>query len=104
MNFSRGPLFVIHAAFGTLLVLALLFQLRAREHDVARFRQETTREVQETRRMQQEIAELEHQRDGLVKKDPYMLELMVRDKLRYSRPGENFPPPTVDNPRRDGIR
>lgn len=104
MNLSRGPLLVIHVAFGTLLVLTLLFQLRHRERKVAEVRLDTAQEVAETRRQQQEIAELESRRDGLERKDPYVVELLVREKLQYSRPGENSPPPSVDKPRRDVIR
>jgi cell division protein FtsB len=104
MSLTRGPLLVVHAAVGTLLVLTLLFQLRDRERQLVQFREETNREVSETRRLQREIAELESRRDGMARKDPYVVELMVREKLQYTRPGEIAPPPSVDKPRRDGIR
>lgn len=104
MILTRGPLLVLHAVGGTLLVLTLLFQLRDRERHLTQFREETTREVSETRRLQQEIAELESRRDGMAKKDPYVVELMVREKLQYTRPGEIVPPPSVDKSRREGIR
>lgn len=104
MSLTRGPLLVLHAAIGTLLVMTLLFQLRDREHRLVQFREDTTREVAEARRLQQEITELESRRDGMARKDPYVVELMVREKLQYTRPGEIVPPPSVDKPRREGIR
>ena len=104
MIIPRGPLFVLHASFGTLIVLALFFQLRTREHEVDQLRQMTAHENSETKRLQQEIAELENLRDGLVKKDPYVVELLVRDKLQYSRPGEIAPPPAIDKPGRTGSK
>jgi len=96
MSIPRGPLFIVHVAFGTLVVLALYFQLRTREHEVDQLRQMTARECAETKRLQQEILEQENLRDGLVKRDPYVVELLVRDRLQYTRPGEVTPPPVID--------
>ncbi len=104
MILTRGPLLVLHAAIGTLIVLTLLFQLRERDRHLTQFREETAREVAETKRLQQEIAELECRRDGMARRDPYVVELMVREKLHYTRPGEIVPPPSVDKTRCEGIR
>ena len=39
-------------------------------------------------------------------KDPYVIELLAREKLQYGRPGEISPPPVpaIDKPRHDGSK
>lgn len=104
MILDRGPLLVAHSVAGTLLVIVLLFQLHEREQRLVQLHRDTDRDLAETARMNGEIAELENLRDGLAKKDPYVVELITRQKLGYSRPGEFAVPPAVDKPAREDIR
>lgn len=102
MSLTRGPLFALHTIFVTVVVIALVMQLHEREREVERVRAQARQEREETERMNQEIQQQQALLEGLGSKDPYVIELLVRDRLRYASPGEISPPPlpVIDKQRR----
>jgi cell division protein FtsB len=106
MNLARGPLFVVHAVFATVVVISLFIYLQEREAEVARVKQVAHQERQETQRLEADIRQQEALLDGLRHKDPYVVELVARDRLRYAIPGEIAPPPlpAIDKPRATGTK
>jgi cell division protein FtsB len=96
MILPKGPLIVIHAAVATVIILLLGLQVVLRDREVERNRQEARSRSEDTARLRQEIARLENLSEGLHHKDPYVIELVTRDLLHYSRPGEIAAPPVVD--------
>ncbi len=93
MSLARGPLLALHTIFATLVVIALLLHLGEREREVAKVRAIAIQEHAETVRSEQDIAQQKALLDGLANKDPYVVELLVRDKLQFTGPGEITPPP-----------
>jgi cell division protein FtsB len=106
VSLARGPLFVVHAVFATVVVISLLIHLQERQGEVSHVQQVASQEHQETLRMQADIAQQEALLDGLRKKDPYVVELIARDKLNYAGAGEIAPPPlpAIDKPRVVGTK
>jgi cell division protein FtsB len=106
MNTIRGPLVVLHAIFATVIVIALLAHLAERDHDAARIKAITQQERDETTRLTQDIDQQKALLAGLASKDPYVVELLARERLQYSRAGEISPPPapSIDNLRHDGSK
>lgn len=101
MSLARGPLFVVHAVLGTVLVISLSIYLQEREAEVARVKQVAQQERLETQRLQHDIDQQKALINGLRQKDPYVVELIARDRLKYAGPGEIAPPPlpAIDKPR-----
>jgi len=93
MNLTRGPLVVVHAVFATVVVISFSIYLRERENDVAHVKQIALQERQDTARLQHDITQQEALLDGLRRKDPYVVELIARDRLKYIGTGEIAPPP-----------
>jgi cell division protein FtsB len=101
MNLARGPLVVVHAVFATVVVISFSIYLRERETDVAQIKQIAQQERQDTTRLQHDISQQEALLEGLRRKDPYVVELIARDRLNYTGVGEIAPPPlpAIDKPR-----
>jgi cell division protein FtsB len=102
----RGPLFAIHAIFATVLVIALLIHLDERSRDIAHLKAVTTQERDETQHVCQDVDRQRALLQGLNTKDAYVIELLARERLQYSQPGEMSPPPapTIDKLRVDGSK
>lgn len=81
-----------HAAVGLLVVGLMYRQLTQRAGEVARVRSETEAGRRETERMQREHDGLARMRRGLEQGDPYAVEMLARERLRFTRPGELTPP------------
>jgi cell division protein FtsB len=93
MSLARGPLFVVHGVFATVVVLGLWMHLEQREQDVERLRVTAQQEHVETTTLEAEISQQQALIDGLRAKDPYVIEMIARDKLNYVGAGEISPPP-----------
>jgi len=106
VNLARGPLVVVHAVFATVVVISLFIYLQEREIEVSRVKQVAQQEHLETARLEADIHQQEALLDGLRHKDPYVVELVARDRLNYSGPGEIAPPPlpAIDKPRATGTK
>jgi hypothetical protein len=93
VSLSRGPLLVLHVVVATVAVLGLLAHLAEREREVNRIKEVARQEHLDTVNMQREIAQQQALLDGIGRRDPYVVELIARDRLQYSGPGEFSPPP-----------
>jgi hypothetical protein len=101
MSLARGPLFVVHGVFATVVVLGLWMHLQERERNVESLRVTAQQEHLETIALEADITQQEALIDGLRAKDPYVVELIARDKLNYVGVAEISPPPlpTIDKHR-----
>lgn len=84
-------------AFHLLLALAVLFmlvrQLGVRAQEVSDIRGLATQEHADTQRMEHEMQLHQDLLTAVRAKDPYVIELLARERLNYSRPNEFIPPP-----------
>jgi hypothetical protein len=106
MNTIRAPLVVLHAIVATVVIIALLAHLTEREREVARIKAVSQLERDDTARMTQDIEQQKALLAGLSSKDPYVVELLARERLQYGRSGEISPPPapSIDNQRHVGSK
>ena len=92
-------LVIVHVLVA-LVVLAFTFRsMGARTQEVASVRQLAETEHQQTARIQAETQRHQQLLAGLRNRDPYVVELLARDRLHFSRPGE-LTPPSQSNSRR----
>ena len=107
MNRLSVPLIALHAVAGMLVVGSLVWHLHDREIRLSQVRTRAETEREESRRLEHSIALDEHLRVGLRQRDPYVVELLARERLGWQRTGEFSPPPvppaqrsaSVDRPR-----
>jgi hypothetical protein len=94
----RSLLIVVHIVAAIALLAILMRQLALRSHDVNEVRAQWTVDHAETMRMRHEMELQRTLLGGLRGKDPYVVELMARERHDYSRPGEFALPeaPVVD--------
>jgi cell division protein FtsB len=80
--------------------------LAEREIEVERIRTVAQQDRLETQQLQADITQQEALIEGLRAKDPYVVEMIARDKLRYVGAGEISPPPLpiIDNKRAPGSK
>lgn len=100
MIVRRTLLIAAHAALATAIVAMLYSQYDDRHRAVTATRRAAEAERHETESVQRENQVLGDTLKGIKGNDPYVVELLARDKLGYQRPGEMAPPPlpSVDNP------
>lgn len=80
-------------AFAAVVILALLFhQLQNRELSTQEVRRIAAQEHGDTQRLQRENAVQQDLLKGIRSNDPYVVEMLARDKLRFAAPGEVAPP------------
>lgn len=99
MSTLRKPItFLIHLAVAIAVVGLLSGQYEARRREVDETRRLADRERAETARLDRENTVHQDLLRGLKDNDPYVVELVARDRLGYARPGEVAPPPlpTID--------
>ena len=84
---------LLHAAFAVALLGWLVSVYVERRSELGRARAAATVESQEAQRLQGEIERGKALREGLKRDDPYVVEYLARDRLRYTAPGELAPPP-----------
>lgn len=100
----RHTLIVLHILLGLAMVASLCRQLGLRSGEVAEIRAQAQADRNETQRMQRELDLQRNLLTALRGQDPYVVELLARDRFGYTRPGELSPPPlpVIDSP--SGIR
>mgnify|MGYP000545470011 CR=1 FL=1 len=84
---------LLHAAFAIALLGWLVAGYVERRDELAKVRTAAAAERQETERLQAEIERGRALKEGLRRDDPYVVELLARDRLQYAAPGEITPPP-----------
>ena len=89
----RALLIAIHLLFALAVLVLLVRQLGVRAQEVSDIRGLATREHDETVRMNDEMRLHQELLTGMRSKDPYVVELLARQRLGYARPGEFAPPP-----------
>lgn len=101
MSLARGPFFVLHVVFATVVVISLFIYLQERQNEVSHIQQVARKEHLETLQLQADLVQQEALIKGLQHKDPYVVELIARDKFKYTGAGEIAPPPlpVIDKPR-----
>ena len=95
MNRLSVPLLALHAIVGMLAVGALIWHLRERETRLDQVRSRAEAERDDSRRMERSITLDEHLRAGLRQRDPFVVELLARERLGWQRTGEYFLPPSA---------
>lgn len=89
----RALLIAIHLLAALAVLVLLVRQLGVRAQEVSDIRGLATREHAETVRMTDEMRLHQELLTGMRTKDPYVVELLSRQRLGYARPGEFAPPP-----------
>ena len=94
----RQGLMAAHVIAGIAVVALLCRHLgdRAQEVNVVRTAARSEHEVPE--RMRRDNARVAELIGGVERQDPYVIELLTREKLQYGRPGEITPPPAPQEP------
>ncbi|MBA3847554.1 MAG: hypothetical protein H0X45_13045 [Planctomycetes bacterium] len=93
MILRRTALIVAHLAIAAAVIGGLVDQRRARTGAVAQVRDVADAEHRETARLVDDHAAKKQILTGLREHDPYVVELLARDRLGYTRPNEIAPPP-----------
>jgi hypothetical protein len=88
----QALLVLAHAALATTIIGLLWMQYDQRRHAVAEVRRVADAEHAETQRVQQDVRVQQDLLRGIKQGDPYVVEMLARDKLEYQRPGELTPP------------
>ncbi len=93
MSLRRPIALLFHVAAAIAVVGLLYGQYDARSREVDETRRLAGRERAETARLERENTVHQDLLRGLKDNDPYVVELVARDRLNYARPGEVAPPP-----------
>ncbi len=98
MSPVRLALIAAHLALAVAVLAMLSRHLALRAQEANEVRSLAGRDRIETERLRDEIRRLEELRKGVERQDPFVIELLAREKLQWARPGEKSPPavPTVD--------
>jgi hypothetical protein len=89
----RALSIVLHLLIALGVLFLLVRQLGGRAQEVSDIRGLAMQEHLDTVRMEHEAQLHQELLAGIRAKDPYVVELLARDKYSYSRPGEFSPPP-----------
>lgn len=95
MSPLRQILIAVHVLAGLLVIAVLCRKLGDRAQEVHQVRQAAEQERAVTVALQSEMARLDQLRQGVERQDPYVIELLARERLGWGRPGEHTPPPAV---------
>jgi cell division protein FtsB len=89
-----------HGMVAILILGVLCHQLKTREQDTEDVRRTAEQERDDTQRMQHENQVQQDLLKGIRQNDPYVVELLAREKLRFAGPGEIAPPqlPPAEKP------
>jgi cell division protein FtsB len=93
VNAWRQAAIALHVVVGLLVVAALCRHLGDRAQEVNQVRVAARQEHEVPQRLQAENARTAELLRGVEHQDPYVIELLAREKLGYGRPGEISPPP-----------
>ena len=87
---------VINLGLGAWVVASLYGRLVEREAEVEAVRIAAANERRDTAELQRQVAVQEALLDGLRDQDPYVVELLTRDRLGWRGEGETPPPPLLE--------
>ncbi len=104
----RQILIAVHSIIGIALIAVLCRQLGERAQEVNQVRLQARQERESTTRMHADIAQMDEIRKGLERSDPYVIELLAREKLQFTGAGREeyhpAPAPSVDRDGADGTK
>ena len=89
----RALSIALHLLLALAVLGFLVRQLGVRAQEVSDIRGLAAREHLDTVRMQREMQLHQDLLTAMRGKDPYVVEMLARDRLNYSRPNEYTPPP-----------
>ncbi len=93
MNPLRSALIAVHVLIAIAVLAALCRHLGERAQEVNEVRQVARKEHNDTEHLRDEITRLGDLRAGVERADPYVIELLAREKLHFTRQDEKTPPP-----------
>ncbi len=94
MSSTRQILIAVHLLLGLLVLAGLCSRLGRRAQEVNAVRISAQQEHERTLAVQADIGHMDELRKGLERQDPYVVELLARQRLGFARPGDITPPPT----------
>lgn len=98
MILRQTVLVFAHAALAMAIISLLWVQYDQRQRSVAEVRRTAEAERATTEKIEQEVKVQQDLLRGLKQGDPYVVEMLARDKLDYQRPGELTPPALPPRP------
>lgn len=97
MNIVTATLLLGHLAIAGVILFALSSRYYDREGEVSQLRELTERERQLTHEHNQQVQVYEALLEGVRANDPYVIELLARERLGYRhREQREVPPPRLD--------
>ena len=90
---STIALFAAHVAGAAYILLCLYTRRQDARAELQMVREIANREQRETEDMQRQVKVLEHRKIGLHANDPYVIELMARERYESRGQDEIRPPP-----------
>lgn len=95
-SFLAIVLALAHVVIAVTIVWGMQHQYAQRSEEVGSLRSTAQRESADTAKLQREVEVLEHLLDGVRQDDPYVIELLARDRLGYRNPEHlEVPPPRL---------
>lgn len=86
---------VLHLVVAVAAIGLLHQQYRQRQIDVAQVQAAAQHERAETQRVENEVAVQQQILGGIREGDPFVVEMLARERLDLTRPGEITPPPAA---------
>lgn len=101
MKTTRVMSIMIHLGIAIAALGVLYGQYSSRQDDVDRIRTEAHYERDQTQRMENQVSVQQEILGGIRDGDPFVVDLLARERLNLDRPGELSPPPLsiVDKPK-----
>ena len=93
----RHAFLVLHVLLAIAVLASMCRQLGQRQHAVDAVRRQADADTKEALGMRSELELGRNLLVGVRARDPYVVELLARERLGYRRPGELVPPPMVDS-------
>ncbi|TVR12883.1 MAG: hypothetical protein EA401_08110 [Planctomycetota bacterium] len=85
-----------HVVIAATVIWGIQQQYAQRSQQVGELRHTAQAEATDAAQLQREVEVLEHLLDGMRKEDPYVIELLARDRLGYRNPERlEVPPPRL---------
>jgi len=90
---ANGLVFAANLVLGAWVVSSLYVRLQERRGEVDAVRHAAVQERQATEELRHQVAVQEATLAGLRQDDPYVIEMLAREKLGWEGPDEVRPPP-----------
>ena len=98
MIVRQALLVIAHATLALAIIGVLWLQYDQRQQAVTDVRRTAESEHTDTEKVKQDVQVQQDLLHGIKQGDPYVVEMLARDKLDYQRPGELTPPSLPQEP------